>query len=198
MLHLLIGKPPDRVSAIPGSGAACIMVSPPEAGEGLPDHPIAESSIPSPEAVRQQLQAILASRPFVTATRARRFLTYVVEQTLAGQTDAIKELVLGIEVFDRPADFDPKLDTIVRVEAGKLRKRIEEYYADEGIAAAVRIEVPKGTYVPQFQYCAPGAYAEEPCPAFAPVLVWGRYSRAAPGRRRGSGECGEFARPRRR
>jgi hypothetical protein len=85
----------------------------------LPDHPIAESSIPSPEAVRQQLQALLASRPFVTATRARRFLTYVVEQTLAGETDAIKELVLGIEVFDRPADFDPKVDTIVRVEAGK-------------------------------------------------------------------------------
>jgi len=84
------------------------MVSPPKAGQGLPDHPIAESSIPSPEAVRQQLQALLASRPFVTATRARRFLTYVVEQTLAGQTDAIKELVLGIEVFDRPADFDPR------------------------------------------------------------------------------------------
>ena len=62
----------------------------------MPDHPIAESSTPSPEAVRQQLQAILASRPFVTATRARRFLTYIVEQTLAGQTDAIKELVLGI------------------------------------------------------------------------------------------------------
>jgi TolB-like protein/Flp pilus assembly protein TadD len=131
------------------------MVSPPEAGQGLPDHPIAESSIPSPEAVRQQLQALLASRPFVTATRARRFLTYVVEQTLAGETDAIKELVLGIEVFDRPADFDPKVDTIVRVEAGKLRKRLEEYYADEGCAAAVRIEVPKGSYVPQFLLAAP-------------------------------------------
>ena len=112
---------------------------------------------PSPEAVRQQLQAILASRPFVTATRARRFLTYIVEQTLAGQTDAIKELVLGIEVFDRPADFDPKVDTIVRVEAGKLRKRLEEYYADEGVSAAVRIEVPKGAYVPQFQYCTQAA-----------------------------------------
>ena len=72
----------------------------------MPHQPIAESSLPSPEAVREQLQAILASRPFITATRARRFLTYVVEQTLAGQTDAIKELVLGIEVFDRPTDFE--------------------------------------------------------------------------------------------
>ena len=102
--------------------------------------------------VRQQLQAVLASRSFVTATRARRFLTYIVEQTLAGQTDGIKELVLGIEVFDRPADFDPKVDTVVRVEAGKLRKRLEEYYAEEGAAAPLRIEVPKGGYVPQFEF----------------------------------------------
>jgi len=144
------------------------MVSPPEAGQGLPDHPIAESSIPSPEAVRQQLQVLLASRPFVTATRARRFLTYVVEQTLAGQTDAIKELVLGIEVFDRPADFDPKVDTIVRVEAGKLRKRLEEYYADEGSAAAVRIEIPKGSYVPQFLVVAPTPALVVPAAAAAP------------------------------
>ena len=129
----------------------------------MPHQPIAESSLPSPEAVREQLQAILASGPFITATRARRFLTYIVEQTLAGQTDAIKELVLGIEVFDRPVDFDPKVDTIVRVEAGKLRKRLEEYYAGEGVAAAVRIEVPKGAYIPQFQYCArPPAAAASP------------------------------------
>jgi len=117
----------------------------------LPHQPIAEASLPSPEAVREQLQAILASRPFITATRARRFLTYIVEQTLVGQTDAIKELVLGTEVFDRPADFDPKVDTIVRVEAGRLRKRLEEYYADEGAAAGIRIEVPLGGYVPEFQ-----------------------------------------------
>ena len=117
----------------------------------MPHQPIAEASLPSPEAVREQLQAILASRPFITATRARRFLTYIVEQTLVGQTDAIKELVLGTEVFDRPADFDPKVDTIVRVEAGRLRKRLEEYYADEGAAAGIRIEVPLGGYVPEFQ-----------------------------------------------
>jgi TolB-like protein/tetratricopeptide (TPR) repeat protein len=134
----------------------------------LPDHPIAESSLPSPEAVRQQLQAILGSRPFVTATRARRFLTYIVEQTLAGETDGIKELVLGTEVFDRPADFDPKVDTIVRVEAGKLRKRLEEYYADEGAATPLRIEVPKGGYVPQFVVAAQPSAPEASAPAAAP------------------------------
>jgi hypothetical protein len=74
----------------------------------LPNHPITESSLPSPEEVREQLQTILGSRSFVTAVRARRFLTHIVEQTLAGRTEAIKELVLGIKVFDRRADFDPK------------------------------------------------------------------------------------------
>jgi len=138
----------------------------------LPDHPIAES--PPPEAVRQQLQAILASRPFGTAVRARRFLTHIVEQTLAGQTDAIKELVLGIEVFDRPKDFDPKADTIVRVEAGRLRKRLEEYYADEGAAAPLRIEVPLGSYVPQFQLRTQPPVLEIPGPAA--VSHRGRYA----------------------
>ena len=78
-------------------------------------------------------------------------LTHIVEQTLAGETDGIKELVLASEVFDRPGDFDPRVDTIVRVEAGKLRKRLEEYYANEGGTSLLRIEVPKGSYVPQFQ-----------------------------------------------
>ena len=128
----------------------------------MPDHPIAESSLPSPESVREQLQAILASRSFVTATRARRFLTYIVDQTLAGRTDAIKELVLGIEVFDRAGDFDPKIDPIVRVEAGKLRKRLEDYYSDEGAAVGLRIAVPKGTYVPLFQLRSEEAKVEQP------------------------------------
>jgi len=129
----------------------------------LPANPIAES--PSPEAVRQQLQAILASRPFVTATRPRRFLTHIVEQTLLGQTAGIKELVLGIEVFDRTADFDPKVDTVVRVEAGKLRKRLGEYYANEGAEAPLRIEIPIGSYVPQFHLRTQSPSLEVPVPA---------------------------------
>ena len=140
----------------------------------MPDHPITELPPPTPEAVRQQLQSILGSHPFVTAVRARRFLTYIVEQTLAGQTDGIKELVLASEVFDRAADFDPKVDTIVRVEAGKLRKRLEEYYAGEGAEAPLRIEIPKGSYVPQFQL------RSQPLPLKIPVS-------AAPRRRYAAG-----------
>jgi TolB-like protein/Flp pilus assembly protein TadD len=105
---------------------------------------------PPPEAVLEELHRVLDSPPFATAARSRRFLTYVVEQTLAGQSDAIKEIVLASEVFDRPTDFDPRVDTIVRVEAGKLRKRLEEYYASSAAPSAVRIEMPKGSYVPRF------------------------------------------------
>ncbi len=105
----------------------------------------------SPESIRLQLNEILSSKPFAMAARSRRFLTYIVEQTLAGEGDKIKEAVLGVEVFDRPADFDPRVDAIVRVEAGKLRKRLEQYYEGEGEAAPLRIEIPKGAYVPQFR-----------------------------------------------
>ncbi len=89
----------------------------------------------------------------MNAARTRRFLTYIVEETLAGRTEGIKESLIGLEVFDRAADFDPKLDTVVRVEAGKLRKRLEEYYSGEGVRDALRIEVPKGGYVPVFKTC---------------------------------------------
>lgn len=130
---------------------------------------------PSHEEIRRQLQAILASAPFANAARSRRFLSHIVDQTLAGRTDGIKELVLGIEVFDRAGDFDPKIDTIVRVEAGKLRKRLDEYYANEGASAPLLIEVPKGSYIPQFQLrslpAAPDAPTKRAPAKRAPVLL---------------------------
>jgi TolB-like protein len=120
----------------------------------------ASASTSDPELIRRELQNILAGKPFATAARSRRFLTYVTEKTLAGQHDEIKELIVGMEVFDRANDFDPRADTIVRVEAGKLRKRLQEYYETEGAGAKVRIEIPKGTYVPQFhRHEAPGPHS---------------------------------------
>lgn len=111
---------------------------------------------PTPDDIREELARVLASPSFANAARSRRFLTYVVEHTLAGQGEGIKELVLGTEVFDRPADFDPRIDTIVRVEAGKLRKRLDEHYASAA-PGGVRIDVPKGSYVPRFERRAPSA-----------------------------------------
>lgn len=119
----------------------------------------APSAAPAPDQVRQELAKVLASQTFATSARLRRFLSYVVEETLANRADAIKELVLGTEVFDRPADFDPRIDTIVRVEAVKLRKRLDEYYRTEGSADTVRIDIPKGSYVPRF---APREWAAAP------------------------------------
>lgn len=102
------------------------------------------------EAIRIQLERILASRAFARSERQRRFLRFVVEKTLEGSPDAIKEAQLGIEVFDRGAAFDPRADNIVRVEARRLRQRLEDYHSGEGLGDPVLIELPKGSYVPQF------------------------------------------------
>lgn len=104
----------------------------------------------SPQPVRSQLDKILASRSFTAAGRARRFLEFAVNQTLEGKQEQIEECLLGVEVFDRAESFDPKLETIVRVEAGKLRKRLQEYHETEGSQDAILIEIPRGSYVPSF------------------------------------------------
>jgi len=106
---------------------------------------------PVPEtAVRSQLAAVLASKPFVNAHRSKRFLEFAVQQTLAGAQESVKESVIALEVFDRNGDFDGRIDAIVRVEASKLRTRLHEYYTGEGSTSPVTIDIPKGTYVPQF------------------------------------------------
>lgn len=80
-----------------------------------------------------------------------RFLRYVVEETLEARGSAIKEYTLGLEVFERGPQFDPREDPIVRVQARNLRARLERYYAGPGANDPVRIDVPKRTYVPVFQ-----------------------------------------------
>ena len=91
-------------------------------------------SSPSPESIRKSLETISFSDGFKNAERMSRFLRFVVEKSLAGEVDSIKEYTLGTEVFDRPAAFDPKTDTIVRVEARRLRKKLQEYYEGPGSA----------------------------------------------------------------
>jgi TolB-like protein len=105
---------------------------------------------PDRAAICGQLERIMASATFATATRHSRLLRYLVERTLAGEGDQLKEYVLGTEVFDRPASYDPRLDSIVRVEARRLRSRLEEYYSSDGADAPVIITIPRGSYVPEF------------------------------------------------
>jgi adenylate cyclase len=100
--------------------------------------------------VRQQLDRILDSPGFAGSVRLKRFLRYVVEQQLAGEGAKLKEYAIGVEVFDRKEPYDPRLDSIVRVEAGRLRSKLDEYYATEGAADPVRISLPRGSYVPVF------------------------------------------------
>jgi len=111
---------------------------------------IEDPAIPK-EQVTTQLDRILASKGFANAGRLSRLLRYVVERTLAGEADQLKEYAVGVEVFDRDDNYDPRLDSIVRVEAGRLRSRLEEYYNGEGAADDVRIVLPRGGYSAQFE-----------------------------------------------
>jgi tetratricopeptide (TPR) repeat protein len=111
-------------------------------------------------AVREELDRILSSALFARSPRISRFLRYVVEQTLEGKTDRIKEYVIAIEVFDKREEYDPQADSTVRTEATKLRARLTTYYATEGLADRILITVPKGTYVPVLEDRRPTAGLE--------------------------------------
>ncbi|MGH9657809.1 MAG: hypothetical protein ACRD96_04640, partial [Bryobacteraceae bacterium] len=102
------------------------------------------------QAVRQQLERALASANFTHSERLSRFLRFVVERHLEGRDNELKESVIALEVFGN-RDYDPKQDSIVRTEAGRLRARLAEYYVGEGGGDAVIIELPKGGYVPVFR-----------------------------------------------
>jgi TolB-like protein len=121
----------------------------------------------SPEAVREQLERVLGAELFSGAGRHSRLLRYLVERTLAGEGDQLKEYVLGTEVFDRSDAFDPRIDSIVRVEVRRLRSRLEDYYRGAGAADPVVIAIPRGGYVPTFTAAAsasPLAPAAHPAP----------------------------------
>ncbi len=113
-------------------------------------------AIPAAE-IQDQMERILASRGFRSSARLQRFLRLAVERTLAGETDQLKEYAVGRDVFDRGADYDPRVDSIVRVEARRLRNKLREYYRTGGAAEPVVIEFPHGSYVPKFTRVSPPA-----------------------------------------
>ena len=117
--------------------------------------------------IREQLGRILSSKEFENSERLCRFLRFSVEALLHGEQDQVKEYLIGKMVFDRNADYDPRLDPIVRVEARRLRKKLEDYYNGAGALEVVRIQLPKGSYVPEIQVveAAPtGAVVPESAP----------------------------------
>jgi hypothetical protein len=117
----------------------------------------------SDDAVREELSRVLACHEFRSSKRSQDFLRYVVEHTLAGHADMLKERTIGIEVFGRSTSYEPSDDATVRVKAGDVRKRLGLYYAEHGAQNPVRIELPSGTYVPEFRWFdAPDAAAPLP------------------------------------
>jgi hypothetical protein len=105
----------------------------------------------SATSVREELDRVLASPEFRTSKRSQDFLKYVVDHALNGHADLLKERTIGIEVFGRSTDYDPGEDATVRVKAGEVRKRLGLYYADQGAHDPLRIEMPLGTYIPEFR-----------------------------------------------
>lgn len=104
------------------------------------------------EAIRLQVERILGSKIFVSAQRSQAFLRYAVERSIAGA--APKEYEIAVDVLDRSASYDPAVDATVRVEAGRLRNRLREYYATEGKADPIFIDMPKGGYGAVFESLA--------------------------------------------
>jgi TolB-like protein len=101
------------------------------------------------EAVLVQLDKILSSSTFIRSKRLGRFLRFTVEQCLEGRQGALKEYLVGVEVFNKLETFDPRIDSIVRVEARRLRSKLEKYYLSEGRDDQIIIQFRKGSYVPQ-------------------------------------------------
>jgi eukaryotic-like serine/threonine-protein kinase len=126
----------------------------------------------SPEAVQKHLEEILASTPLAGSERLRRLLRYLVEKTLNGEASGLKEFSIGLDVFDRGTDYNPQIDSTVRVHAGKLREKLREYYLTDGRNSSIRIDLKKGSYVPVFLPEQPG---EETAPRKR-SLPGGRYA----------------------
>ena len=118
------------------------------------------------ELIQAQLQNLLASPVFRNSQRYPALLRYVIEETLAGNADQLKERTLGITVFHRAPDYDTSADPVVRVTAGEVRKRLAQYYQDH--ASELRIDLPAGSYVPYFHL---GSQVEQAPPLAAEAAL---------------------------
>jgi hypothetical protein len=124
----------DRTQAQPSSSA--------EGTFDLPDIDVSE--------IRSEMERIRNSRAMSGCNRLLQLLNFVVESTLRGDSSHLKETTIGVEVFGRSPDYDPKVDTIVRSQAWRLRTKLRQYYASEGANDRMFIDIPTGQYVPSF------------------------------------------------
>src|SRR6478609_8417968 len=114
------------------------------------------NTILSPELVRKELLLILSFEDLRNSPILSKFLEYVVLKKLAGDEEEIKEYTIGVKALGRPPDFNPQLDAVVRIHAGRLRRILFQYYQGHGKEDPVIISIPKGTYIPRFDLMQPG------------------------------------------
>jgi hypothetical protein len=125
--------------------------------------------------ILQELDNILASPPFRNSSRSKQFLSFVVQHRLDGHDELLKERSIGTDLFHRPADYATGDDPVVRVQAGEVRRRLEQYYHEFSKASDVRIDLPVGTYVPEFHHAPielPVEVSSQPFPVSEPNRKW--------------------------
>ncbi len=127
-----------------------------------------------PAEVRAQLERLLAAPALTSSRRRGQLLRYLVGRTLAGEADAINEYAIGVDVFEKPPSFDPRIESVVRTEAGRLRQKLREYYAADGRTDRVLIEIPLRSYKPAFVFRDPEVPPTAPVrrqPRMGPLLA---------------------------
>lgn len=169
-----VGVPREAPATALGGGAAT------REGDSTPSRGTPRPAPPSPglpgrspgsRLVRRQVERILSSGDFDASPRSREFLRFVVEEALAGRGEAITQLAIATRVFGRRGDFDPTVDPIVRIQAGRLRRSLERYHLLTGRMDSLRIELPRGTYVPTFSVRADPEPPAAQAPADGPAVV---------------------------
>lgn len=109
-----------------------------------------QPTTPAAPAVRTTLERVLASNTFSRSERARDLLRYLVEREQAGQADRLKGYAIAVDVFGKDTEFDPSTDAVVRVQAGRLRDLLQQYFATEGASDPLQIVIPRGSYIPSY------------------------------------------------
>ncbi|HVO00798.1 MAG TPA: hypothetical protein VMT54_01285 [Candidatus Cybelea sp.] len=127
------------------------------------------SAGPGAAEIRTYLSGLLGNKELNTSDRNRRFLSYIVEETLQGRADRIKAYSIALAALERGDDFDPLTDPIVRIEASRLRRALEHYYLTAGKVDRIRIGIPKGSYVPTFEFGADSSAQVDHGPATTDV-----------------------------